>query len=91
MGDTGGIIQGDNSARHCFVIRDMNMNMKLKMCTTGKILGQICLKVFRDTFVQYVVCNQERDGVRHKKHSEECIWSEHCNNFEKSERVYFLS
>ena len=23
MGDTGGIIQGDNSAGHCFVIRDL--------------------------------------------------------------------
>ena len=61
------------------------------MCTTGKIFGKICLKAVIDTFFQYVVCNQEKDGVRHKKHSEECAWFEYCNKFEKSERVYFLS
>ena len=36
--------------------------MKLKMCTTGKTFGKICLKAIRDTFFQHVVCNQRRDG-----------------------------
>ena len=29
--------------------------------------------------------------IPHKKHPEKCAWSEYCDNFEKSERVYFLS
>ena len=33
--------------------------MKLKMCTTSKLLGRICLKAIKD------VCNQGRDNVRH--------------------------
>ena len=49
--------------------------MKLKMCTTGKIFGKICLKAVRDSFFQYVIWNQERDGARHKKYTEECAWS----------------
>ena len=40
--------------------------MKLKMCTTGKIFGEICLKAIRDTFFQYVIFSQGRDGVRHE-------------------------
>ena len=66
------------------------MIMKMKICTTGKIFGKICLKAVRDTFLQYVICNQEWDRVRQKKHSEECAWSEYCNNFEKSERQHIL-
>ena len=57
----------------------------------AEILGKICLKDVRGTFCQYVVWNQERDEMRHKKYSEEGAWSECCNNFEKSERAYFLS
>ena len=37
--------------------------MKLKISTTGKILGKICVKAIRD-FLQYMICNQERDGER---------------------------
>ena len=82
MGDTGVIIQGDNSAGHCFVIRDLiPMNffklvviMKLKMCSTGNILGEICLKSVRDTFFQCVVCNQEKDGVKHEEKGEDSIF-----------------
>ena len=31
--------------------------------------------------------------IRHKKHPEECAWSEYCNNFEKSVRecIFFQS
>ena len=50
------------------------MIMKLKICTTDKIFGNICLKVVRDTFFQYVVCNQERDGVRYKGKGEDSIF-----------------
>ena len=50
------------------------MIMKLKMCTTGKIFGKICLKAVRDTFFQYVVCNQERDGVRYEGKGEDSIF-----------------
>ena len=35
------------------------------MCTTSKIFGEMCLKA-RDTFFQYVIWNQGRDGVRHE-------------------------
>ena len=28
--------------------------------------------------------------IRHKKHPEECAWSEYCNNFEKGEREYIF-
>ena len=41
--------------------------MKLKMCSTGKIFDKICLKAIRDTFFQYVVCNQRKVGVRHEE------------------------
>ena len=50
--------QGDNSARHCFVLTDLNpMNffkyvIIMKMCTTDKIFGKICLKASRDIFFQ---------------------------------------
>ena len=79
MGNRGGIIQGDNSAGHCFVLRNlipMNffkyaMIMKLKICTTGKMFGKICLKTIRDTFFRYVVCNQARDGMRHERKGED--------------------
>ena len=26
--------------------------------------------------------------ILHKKHPEECAWSNYCNNFEKNEREY---
>ena len=79
MENTGGIIQGKISAGHCFVLRDSTpmkffkkvLIMKLKMCTTGTIFGKICLKAIRDTFLQYLVCNQERDGVRHEGKGED--------------------
>ena len=29
--------------------------------------------------------------ISHKKHPEECAWSESCNNFEKSERESIFS
>ena len=48
--------------------------MKLKMCTIGKIFGKIYLKAIRDTFFQYVVCNQGRDGVRHERKGENSIF-----------------
>ena len=41
--------------------------MKLKICTTGNIFGKICLKAIRDTFFQYVICNQGSDGVKHEE------------------------
>ena len=50
------------------------MIMKLKVCSTDKIFGKICLKAVRDTFFQYVVCNQERDGVRYKGKGEDSIF-----------------
>ena len=48
--------------------------MKLKMCTASKYFGKICLKTIRDTFFQHVVCNQRRDGVRHKRKGEDYIF-----------------
>ena len=45
--------------------------MKLKMCTTDKLFGKICLKVIRDTFFQNVICNQGRDEVRHEGKGED--------------------
>ena len=48
--------------------------MKLKMCTTGKLSGKICLKAVRDFLHQYVVCNQGRDGVKHEGKGENSIF-----------------
>ena len=48
--------------------------MKLKMCTIGKIFGKIYLKAIRDTFFQYVVCNQGRDGVKHEGKWEDSVF-----------------
>ena len=48
--------------------------MKLKMCTTGKTFGKICLKTIRDTFFQNVVCNHKRDGRRHEGKGEDSIF-----------------
>ena len=48
--------------------------MKLKMCTTGKTFGKICLKTIRDTFFQNVVCNHKRDGMRHEGKGEDSIF-----------------
>ena len=48
--------------------------MKLKMCNTGKIFGKIYLKAIRDTFFQYVVCNQGRDGLRHEGKWEDSVF-----------------
>ena len=44
------------------------------MCTTGKTFGKICLKTITDTFFQYVVCNQRRDGLRHEGKGEDFIF-----------------
>ena len=48
--------------------------MQLKMCTTGKHSGKICLKAVRDFLCQYVVCNQGRDGVKHEGKGENSIF-----------------
>ena len=29
--------------------------------------------------------------IPYKEHSKKCAWPDYCNNFEKSEREYFLS
>ena len=50
------------------------MIMKLKMCTTDKIFGKIYLKVIRDTFFQYLICNQGRDGVKYEGKGEDSIF-----------------
>ena len=43
------------------------MIVKLKICVAGKIFGKLGLKTIRDTFFsKYVVCDQERNGVRHE-------------------------
>ena len=50
--------KGDNSARHCFVLTDLNPTnffkyvIIMKMCTTDKIFYKICLKASRDIFFQ---------------------------------------
>ena len=82
MENSGGIILGDNSAGHCFVLRDSIpmkffkkvMIMKVKMCTTGKIFGKLCLKAIRHTFFQHLVFNQGRDWVRHEGKGEDSIF-----------------
>ena len=53
--------------------------MILKTCTKEKFFGKIYLKAIRDTFFQYVVCNQGRDGVRHERKGEDLLfyYSEH--------------
>ena len=38
--------------------------MKLRICTTGKTFGKICLQTNKNTFSQHVFCNQRRDKVR---------------------------
>ena len=48
--------------------------MKLKRCTTCKICGSNCLKVIGDFFYQYLVCDQERDGLRHEGKEEDSIF-----------------
>ena len=63
-------ILGDNPAGHCFVLRDLFpmsffklvMIVLLKIYTTSKIFGKIFLKAVGDTFFQYVVCDQGREG-----------------------------
>ena len=50
------------------------MIMKLKMSTTDKIFGKIYLKAITDTFFQYVVCNQGRDGERHEGKEKDLIF-----------------
>ena len=82
MENTWGVIQAGNSARHCFVLKDsvpikffkQAMIMKLKICTTGKIFGNICLKAIGDNFSQYLVCNQERDEMKHEGMGEDSIF-----------------
>ena len=94
MEDAEDRIQGNNSTVHCFVLRNlipMNlfkevMIMKLKMCTTRKTFGKICLKTIRDTFFQYMVCNQQRDAVRHEGKWED--WN-FCGGVTSNGRVRF--
>ena len=45
--------------------------MKLKVCTTDKIFGKICLKAIRDVF--FAICDESRDGVRHEGKGEDSI------------------
>ena len=53
-----GIIQGDNPAGHCFVLRDLFlmsffklvMIVLLKIYVAGKVFGKIYLKAIRNTF-----------------------------------------
>ena len=43
------------------------MIVKVKMCIKGKVFGKICVKNYqRFLFSKYVICNQERNGVRHE-------------------------
>ena len=57
-----GIIQGDNPAGHCFVLRDLFlmsffklvMMVLLKIYAAGKIFGKIYLKAIRNTF--FLIC-----------------------------------
>ena len=73
MRDTGCIIQGNNSPGHCFVLRDfIPMNflkqvviMRLQICTTSTIFVKICLEAVRDTFFQYLICDQGKKGVKY--------------------------
>ena len=82
MGNTGIIIQEDNSAGHCFVLRDLvPMNlfkyfaiMKLKMYTTGKF------------FFQYMVSSQGKDGLRHEEKGKDSIF---CWGVTSNKRVKF--
>ena len=69
------------------------MIMKLKIYTTGKMFGKICLKPVGDIFFQYVICNQERDGVRQKKKILKSMRGLNTVIILKRmrERVYFLS
>ena len=75
-----GIIQGDNSTGPCFVLKKLiQMNffkfiiMKVKMCTTGKSFGEICLKAPRDAFFQYVICDEVRGKVNHEGKGDDSI------------------
>ena len=55
LGDTGGegIILGENSAGHCFVLRDL-IPINFVSKNYQKYLISNCM-----------ICNQERDGVKH--------------------------
>ena len=58
------IIQGDNPAGHCFVLRDLFpmtffklvMIVLLKIYAAGKIFGKIYLKAIRNTFFSNMWC-----------------------------------
>ena len=69
MGNTVGMLQGDNSAGYCFVLRILiPMNflkyvviMKLKMCTIGKIFGKNLSKSYWRYF--FPICGlQSKEG-----------------------------
>ena len=68
------LIPRDNSAGHCFVFRDLRpinlfkkaVTMKLKICTTDKILDKICLKSIRDTSLPICVLRPSGDRESHK-------------------------
>ena len=76
-----GTIQGDNSTGPCFVLKKLIQMkcfkqiiiMKLKMCTTGKTFGKICLKAPRDAFFQCVICNEVRGKVNHEGKGDDSI------------------
>ena len=59
--------------------------MKLKMCTTGKTFAKTCLKNNIDTFLQHVVYNQWRDGVRHEGKGEGSIFQQ---NFARCKKIH---
>ena len=44
------------------------------MWNTGKIFGKIFVKAIRDTFLQYVVCNQRKNGVEPEEKGEDSIF-----------------
>ena len=64
------MIQGDNPAGHCFVLRDLFpmsffklvMIMLLEIYVARKIFDKIYLKGKKYLFFQYVVCDQRREG-----------------------------
>ena len=41
--------------------------MKMKMYIIDKIFDKIFLKAIKHTFSLYVVCNPERDGMKHEE------------------------
>ena len=75
------------------------MIVQLKMCTVGKIFGKSCLKAIRDIAyfwwgwypTEREVQNFGHEGESSQSLPAECACSAYCNNFEKSDKKYFLS